>query len=136
MYFARIRKTEQYVDPRDISNFGFLKAIPRIKLLVSINYSARLNHIRRNREFHIASISAEQIICDHLYQVKNGLRNADGLTDKMIIAGIDRHYSKGGINLEMKELVGLVYDKYLPVRDRIITQFKEGASEYEDLTKS
>jgi len=67
MYHARIKKVDVHVDPWDLLNAGFLKAIPRLKLHIILNYTTQLNETRRKREFHITSVSAEQIITDHLF---------------------------------------------------------------------
>ena len=135
MYYARIKKRDVHVDPWDLLNAGFLKAIPRLKLHIILNYTTQLNETHRKREFHIACVSAEQIITDHIYQMKNNLTGSAGVADNRILAGIDRHYVKGAIKLEKEEVVRLVYDKYLPEKHSIIQQFRDNAPDYKFLIK-
>ena len=130
MYYARIKKRDVHVDPWDLLNAGFLKAIPRLKLHIILNYTTKLKETRRKREFHIASVSAEQIATDHLYQIENNLTECAGVADNRILAGIDRHYVKGAIKLEKEEVVRLVYNKYLPEKNSIIQQFRDNAPGY------
>ena len=130
MYYARIKKVDVHVDPWDLLNAGFLKAIPRLKLHIILNYTTQLNETRRKRELHIACVSAEQIITDHIYQMKNNLSECAGVADNRILAGIDRHYVKGAIKLEKEEVVRLVYNKYLPEKNSIIQKFRDKAPDY------
>ena len=135
MYYARIKKRDVHVDPWDLLNAGFLKAIPRLKLHIILNYTTQLNETRRKREFHIASVSAVQIITDHLYQRKNNLSECAGVADNRILAGIDRHYVKGAIKLEKEDVVRLVYNKYLPEKHSIVQKFRDNARDYRFLIK-
>ena len=135
MYHVRIKKRDVHVDPWDILNAGFLKAIPRLKLHIILNYTTQLKETRRKREFHIASVSAEQIITDHIYQIENNLPESAGVADNRILAGIDRHYVKGAIKLEKEEVVRMVLDKYDPEKNSIIQQFKDNAPDYRFLIK-
>ena len=135
MYYARIKKVDVHVDPWDLLNAGFLKAIPRLKLHIILNYTTQLNETRRKREFHIASVSAEQIITDHIYQMKNNLSESAGVADNRILAGIDRHYVKGAIKVEKDNLIRMVLDKYDPEKNSIIQQFRDHAPDYSLLTK-
>ena len=135
MYYARIKKRDVHVDPWDLLNAGFLKAIPRLKLHIILNYTTQLNETRRKREFHIASVSAEQIITDHIYQMKNNLSECAGVADNRILAGIDRHYVKGAIKLKKDDLIRMVLDKYDPEKNSIIQQFRDHAPDYRILIK-
>jgi len=135
MYYARIKKRVVHVDPWDLLNTGFLKAIPRLKLHIILNYTTQLNETRRKREFHIASVSAEQIITDHLYQIENNLSECSGVADNRILAGIDRHYVKGAIKLEKEVVVRLILEKYDPEKNSIIQQFRDNAPDYKFLIK-
>ena len=135
MYHVRIKKRDVHVDPWDILNAGFLKAIPRLKLHIILKYTTQLNETRRKRELHIASVSAEQIITDHLYQMKNNMSECAGVADNRILAGIDRHYVKGGINLKKDDLIRMVFDKFDPEKNSIIQQFRDNAPDYKFLIK-
>ena len=135
MYHVRIKKRDVHVDPWDLLNAGFLKAIPRLKLHIILKYTTQLDETRRKREFHIASVSAEQIITDHLYQIGNNLSECSGVADNRILAGIDRHYVKGAIKLEKEDVVRLLYNKYLPEKNSIIQQFKDNVPDYRFLIK-
>jgi hypothetical protein len=135
MYHVRIKKRDVHVDPWDLLNAGFLKAIPRLKLHIILKYTTQQNEKNRKREFHIASVSAEQIITDHLYQIGNNLSECAGVADNRILAGIDRHYVKGAIKLEREEVVRIVYNKYLPEKHSIIQQFRDNAPDYRFLIK-
>ena len=135
MYHVRIKKRGVHVDPWDLLNAGFLKAIPRLKLHIILKYTTQLNETRRKREFHIASVSAVQIVTDHIYQMKNNLSECAGVADNRILAGIDRHYVKGAIKLDKEEVVRLVYNKYLPEKNSIIQQFRDHAPDYRFLIK-
>ena len=135
MYHVRIKKVDVHVDPWDLLNAGFLKAIPRLKLHIILKYTTQLNETRRKREFHIASVSAQQIITDHIYQMKNNLSECAGVADNRILAGIDRHYVKGAIKLEKDELIRMVLEKYDPEKNSIIQQFRDNAPDYRFLIK-
>ena len=135
MYYARIKKVDVHVDPWDLLNAGFLKAIPRLKLHIILKYTTQLNETRRKRELHIACVSAEQIITDHIYQMKSNLSECAGVADNRILAGIDRHYVKGAINLKKDDLIRMVLDKYDPEKNSIIQQFRDHAPDYRFLIK-
>ena len=119
----------------DLLNAGFLKAIPRLKLHIILKYTTRLNEKHRKREFHIACVSAEQIITDHIYQMKNNLSGCAGVVDSRILAGIEKHYAKGGINLKKDDLIRMVFEKYDPGKNSIIQEFRDHAPDYSLLTK-
>ena len=135
MYHARIKKVDVHVDPWDLLNAGFLKAIPRLKLHIILNYTTQLNETRRKREFHIASVSAEQLITDHLYQMKHNLSESAGVANNRILAGVEKHYVKGGINLKKDDLIRMVFDKFDPEKNSIIQQFRDNAPDYKLLIK-
>ena len=135
MYHVRIKKRDVHVDPWDLLNAGFLKAIPRLKLHIILKYTTQLNGTSRKRELHIACVSAEQIITAHIYQMKNNLSGCAGVADNRILAGIDRHYVKGAINLKKDDLIRMVLDKYDPEKNSIIQQFSDHAPDYRFLIK-
>jgi hypothetical protein len=135
MYHVRIKKRDVHVDPWDLLNAGFLKAIPRLKLHIILKYTTQQNEKNRKREFHIASVSAEQIITDHLYQIGNNLSECAGVADNRILSGIEKHYAKGGINLKKDDLIRMVLDKYEPEKNSIIQQFRDHAPDYRFLIK-
>jgi hypothetical protein len=135
MYYARIKKVDVHVDPWDLLNAGFLKAIPRLKLHIILNCTTQLNGTRRKREFHIACVSAEQIITDHIYQMKHKSSESAGVADNRILSGIEKHYAKGGINLKKDDLIRMVFEKYDPEKNSIIQKFRDHAPDYSLLTK-
>ena len=99
------------------------------------NYTTKLNGKHRKREFHIASVSAEQIITDHLYRRKNNMSEWTSVAEKRILAGIERHYVKGGINLQKDDLIRMILEKYDPEEKSIIKNFRDHATDYKSLLK-
>jgi len=67
--------------------------------------------------------------------MKNNLSECAGVADNRILAGIDRHYVKGAINLKKDDLIRMVLDKYDPEKNSIIQQFRDHAPDYSLLTK-
>ena len=136
MYEIDIEKLNTPTGPWDIFNFGFLSVVPRITLHIFFNYKSGEKNDEDNPEkrFHVATIPAHQIIADFLTRFENDFEEWNGMSERLILAGVEMLYCYDEINLSRKDLVTMVLKKFVPEKNAIIDEFRDSGLKYWLLT--